>query len=236
MSGLDQKAIVGALLALVAHDLRNPLSALHSNVGFLETTLGLKDPDALDALSDIGASCSSLKHIIDNLELLGLSVLEERPKLERFPASLWEITNEALQRLEPIARSYGCKVSLQGDSSVGLRVVVQRDMFVRALGNLLFNAIQSSGSDGSVAVGVFGDGARGVVSVRDAGPVLAPNLRESAFTALGQLDCKGDPKGRYSRGLGLFAAAIAAELAGAEARAVEGPAGHNEFQLSAPLA
>ena len=78
---------VGSLLALVAHDLRNPLSALHSNVGFLEATLSTKDTDALDALADISASCSSLKHIIDNLELVGLSHAAEKRPGEISPSS-----------------------------------------------------------------------------------------------------------------------------------------------------
>ncbi|MGC4092432.1 MAG: HAMP domain-containing sensor histidine kinase [Polyangiaceae bacterium] len=232
----DARSSVGALLALVAHDLRNPLSALHSNVGFLESALSPKEQDAVDALSDIVASCSSLKHIIDNLELLGLSVLDEPPRFERFPSSLWELAADAVQRLEPIATSYGASVTLEGERFSAPRVVVQRDMFVRALGNLLFNAIQSGGSQGQVVVVVSGAGGKGVVSVSDSGPVLSATLRSSAFTATGQLDCKGDPRGRYSRGLGLFAAATAAAFCGAEVRGVDGPSGRNAFELTAPLA
>jgi signal transduction histidine kinase len=236
MPEAEARASVGALLALVAHDLRNPLSALHSNVGFLETTLGPKEQDADDALSDIVASCSSLKHIIDNLELLGLSVLDEPPRFERFPSSLWELASDAVQRLAPIAKSYGAEVTLEGERFAAPRVVVQRDMFVRALGNLLFNAIQSGGSQGQVVVVVSGSGNRGIVSISDSGPVLPAALRQSAFTATGQLDCKGDPRGRYSRGLGLFAAATAAAFGGAEVRGVEGPDGRNAFELTAVLA
>lgn len=236
MAEADAKASVGALLALVAHDLRNPLSALHSNVGFLESALGPKEQDSIDALADIVASCSSLKHIIDNLELLGLSVLDETPRFERFPSSLWELAADAVQRLEPIAKSYGAQVVLEGDRFSAPRVVVQRDMFVRALGNLLFNAIQNGGSQGQVVVTVSGNTTRGIVTIADSGPVLATNLRTVAFTASGQLDCKGDPRGRYSRGLGLFAAATAATFGGAELKGVDGPAGRNAFELTAPLA
>ncbi|MFZ5892196.1 MAG: sensor histidine kinase [Myxococcota bacterium] len=236
MAEADAKASVGALLALIAHDLRNPLSALHSNVGFLESGLGPREQDAIDALSDIVASCSSLKHIIDNLELLGLSVLDEPPRFERFPSSLWELAADALNRLEPIAKSYGAQLTLEGDRVAAPRVVVQRDMFVRSLGNLLFNAIQNGGSQGQVVVVVSGNTSRGIVSISDSGPLLAAGLRASAFTASGQLDCKGDPRGRYSRGLGLFAASTAAAFAGAEVRGVDGPDGRNAFELTAPLA
>jgi signal transduction histidine kinase len=232
---LNSPGTLGGLLALLAHDLRNPLSALHSNVGFLETTLAGQDQDSLDALSDIGASCSSLKHIIDNLELLGLAVLGERPALELSPLSLWDVTHEAVHRLEPIARSYGASVVFEADRKLAPRVLGHREMFGRALGNVLFNSIQNGGSSGEIQVRLALGANEGIVQITDAGQPLAENLRRSAFTADGQLSCKGDSKGRYSRGLGLFAAATAAGLSGAEIRSAPHPE-RNVFEILARLA
>ena len=66
---------------------------------------------------------------------------------------------------------------------------------------------------------------------------LAPELAESAFTARGQLDCKSHPGGRYSRGLGLFAAAVAARASGAAlSTETPRPGFTNAFELAAPLA
>jgi signal transduction histidine kinase len=226
---------VGSLLALVAHDLRNPLSALHSNVGFLEATLATKDADALDALSDISASCSSLKHIIDNLELVGLTLLVERPSLDRMPVSLWELAHDGVQRLQTIAQSYGVRVEFQAERQGAPRVLAHREMVSRALGNLLFNSIQHGGTSDPVLVSLAVEGGQGIVRVSDGGPTVSDALRETAFTADGQLTCKGDPQGRYSRGLGLFSAAVAATLAGATVKSVDAPEGRNAFELHAPL-
>jgi signal transduction histidine kinase len=227
---------VGALLALVAHDLRNPLSALHSNVGFLEATLTTKDPDALDALSDISASCSSLKHIIDNLELLGLAVVEDRPSLDRQPLSLWDLAYEGMQRLQAIADSYGVRMLFEGDRQGAPRVLAHREMVSRALGNLLFNSIQNGGTSEPVRISLASDGTNGTIRVVDAGARISTAMRESAFSADGQLSCKGDPQGRYSRGLGLFAASVAAGLGGANVKSLDAPDGRNAFELVAPLA
>lgn len=227
---------IGSLLALVAHDLRNPLSALHSNVGFLEATLATKDTDALDALADISASCSSLKHIIDNLELVGLSLLVERPALDHMPISLWELAYDGVQRLQVIAQSYGVRLEFQAERQGAPRVLGHREMVSRALGNLLFNAIQHGGSSEPVLVSLALDGGQGIVRISDVGPSVSDALRETAFTAEGQLSCKGDPHGRYSRGLGLFAASIAATLGGAVVSSVPSENGRNAFELSAPLA
>ena len=45
--------LVSALLGLFAHDLRNPLSALHSNVSFLGSVVGPQDTEAREALDDV---------------------------------------------------------------------------------------------------------------------------------------------------------------------------------------
>lgn len=226
---------VGSLLALVAHDLRNPLSALHSNVGFLEATLGTKDPDAIDALADISASCSSLKHIIDNLELVGLTLLVERPSLDRMPVSLWDLAHDGVQRLQSIAQSYGVRVEFAAERQGAPRVLAHREMVSRALGNLLFNSIQHGGTSEPILVSLAIDAGQGIVRVTDGGQVVSAALRDAAFSAEGQLSCKGDPQGRYSRGLGLFAASVAGTLAGAVVKSVDSSDGRNAFELHAPL-
>ena len=52
--------LVSALLGLFAHDLRNPLSALHSNVSFLASVVNAGDTEAHEALEDVAASSDAL--------------------------------------------------------------------------------------------------------------------------------------------------------------------------------
>ena len=161
--GLDPR-LLGQLLVLLAHDLRNPLSALHSNIGFLESSTDSRDSDLREALADVTVSCGSLNQIIDNLELFGLSTLEEPPRLDRLPVSLDELSREAVNRALASAGSYGAELVLAPSSSPGLRVRVHREMATRALGNLLFNAIQHGGG-GVVSVSCTADGNAGVIAV-----------------------------------------------------------------------
>ena len=233
---IEDPGALGSLLALIAHDLRNPLSALNSNVGFLESTPDLPDSEAKEALADVAASCSSMKHIIDNLELLGLSVQEVGITLERSPIALWELVHEVLEGLKPIAASYGARTEFTTARTAVPRVVVHREMMNRALGNLVFNSIQNGGTAGPIGITIAAEGDQGVVRIADRGPIIADGLRRTAFTAEGQLTCKGDPRGRYSRGLGLYAASVAAKLAGAEARSVAPIGESNVFELGARIA
>ena len=69
--------LISSSLGLFAHDLRNPLSALHSNVSFLGSVLGTGDNDAREALEDVAASSDALGHITDNLELFALAQRSE---------------------------------------------------------------------------------------------------------------------------------------------------------------
>src|SRR6186713_225154 len=61
-----ESQLIGELLGLLAHDLRNPLSALHSNLGYLDTVLSSHDDEAREAVEDGVVSCDGLSHVIDN--------------------------------------------------------------------------------------------------------------------------------------------------------------------------
>jgi K+-sensing histidine kinase KdpD len=106
-------------------------------------------------------------------------------------------------------------------------------MLSRALGNLVANCIQYGGGD-AVRIDLREQDLECIFSVRDAEVPVAQGLRQVAFTAEGQVAAKTNGGGRYSRGLGLFAATIAAEAAGARVEASEED-GHNVFMLSVPL-
>jgi K+-sensing histidine kinase KdpD len=167
--------------------------------------------------------------------LFGLSTLEERPRLERLPVSLEELTKTAVNRARSSASSYGAELVLAPSSSPQSRISVHREMATRALGNLLFNAIQHGGG-GKVHVALRTEGNDGIVTVSDGGLPVSTKLRVEAFTAAGQIACKSDPDGRYSRGLGLFAAGIAAALSGAEVFCRQTPEGKSLLELRATLA
>lgn len=221
--------LVSALLGLFAHDLRNPLSALHSNVSFLGSVIDAADTEAQEALDDVAASSDALGHITDNLELFALALDGAKPR-EPHEFPLRELLREAGQKSRRFADSYRVQLEVDVESGVELRGVANRDMCLRALSNLVRNAIQHAGESGRVLVRAGRRGAEVVVSVTDSGIPLSKEVGDQAFTAEGQLSTKNISGGRYSRGLGLYAARIAARLAGVE---VSSPSDHeSRFELS----
>jgi two-component system, NarL family, sensor histidine kinase BarA len=222
--------LVSALLGLFAHDLRNPLSALHSNVSFLGSVVNAADTEAHEALEDVAASSDALGHITDNLELFAIALDGAKPREgHEFPVR--ELLREAAQRSRRFADSYRVNLDVDAESGSNLRAFANRDMLQRSLSNLIRNAIQHAGETGKVTVRAARDGAELVISVTDSGVPLASDVAEQAFTAEGQLSTKNVSGGRYSRGLGLYAARIAASVAGASVRGGTAPSPEARFEL-----
>jgi signal transduction histidine kinase len=224
--------LIGGLLGLIVHDLRNPLSALHSNASFLQSVRDVTSPDAKEALEDVSASCEALGHIIDNVELLALSLRGER-RFEQNSFSVRELIADALSRSKSLATSYSVRVEFTPSPAADVRLATSREMLGRALGNLIKNGIQHSQDGIAVRVSAYVEGPRVVLLVEDGGAPVAADFHDKAFTAEGQVSAKGLVGARYSRGVGLFAARLAAEAAGAQVRAVPSPSGSgNAFELS----
>ena len=222
--------LVSALLGLFAHDLRNPLSALHSNVSFLGSVVSAGETEAHEALEDVAASSDALGHITDNLELFALALDDARPReAHEFPVR--ELLREAAQKSRRFAESYRVNLEVDAESGGKLRALANRDMLQRSLSNLIRNAIQHAGETGKVTVRAARDGADVVIGVTDSGTPLSVEMVEQAFTAEGQLSTKNISGGRYSRGLGLYAARIAARVAGATVRGGTAPASEARFEL-----
>ena len=122
-------------------------------------------------------------------------------------------------------------MEVDAESANNLRASANRDMLLRSLSNLIRNAIQHAGETGKVTVRAARADADVVIVVNDTGTPLASDMGDQAFTAEGQLSTKNVSGGRYSRGLGLYAARIAAHVAGATVRGGTLPAHEARFEL-----
>ncbi|HVU02343.1 MAG TPA: HAMP domain-containing sensor histidine kinase [Polyangiaceae bacterium] len=228
-----EESVIGELLGLLAHDLRNPLSALHSNLGFLRSVLPEGDVDAKEAVDDGLVSCDGLAHIIDNIDLLGQALQRGGPT-ESSTLDLAIVADEAVRHIQAMARSHGVSLVLAPPSGP-VPVKGSRDFLSRALSNLVRNAVQHSPAGSTVRVAVASRGAEGVATVTDPGSTLGAETRLLAFTAKGQIASKAVPNGRYSRGLGLYSAALAARAGNGRVSAVDPAAGAgNAFELVVP--
>jgi K+-sensing histidine kinase KdpD len=220
------------LLALLAHDLRNPLAALLTNIGFVRSAVRPGATEIEEALSDSALSCALLAFFVGNLDVLGRSLSDSSPP--RRPTAARQAVSDAVIRLGPQATLIGVRIELlSGPHAPAL--LVDPGFFGRALDNLIANALQYSPPKGAIEIECVVSGDRGSLIVSDEGPTVPVELRELALLAEGQTHAKQRYEARYGRGLGLYCAAEAARISGAEVVIGE-RGGRSALEISAPLA
>lgn len=221
-------ALIGDILGLLAHDLRNPLSALQSNASYLEGVEGI-DRDGLDAISDLMVACDGLNYIIDNLELLGRSLRPQQPsgwRAQRVAA----LVSDTVQRCARLADSQGVCVVVDVSAELGsVTVGSHGDGVPKALANLLRNSLQHAPHGSEIVLSAQRSELGVVIRISDTGTPVDPDPVGEAFSLEGQIHSKSTGSGRYGRGLGLYAAAECAKSGGA--RIQIGSGAGNSFEL-----
>ncbi len=236
---MTEPVTVGELLALLAHDLKNPLAAVLTNLAYARGFVDTLPPEAQaedvrEALLDARLASESVQRFVGNLELLAIDFSGgsgmRRDSLP--PLGLGSLVDEAVTRQKPHAEARRIRIDVQSEASVdGARI--DQDNVVRAIENLVANAVQHAPSGSTVLVSIARDGSDVVVDVVDEGSQVPAHLEAAAQTAEGQVRLKADPNARYGRGVGLFAAAIAARLSGGHIE-LGSDAGKSRLRLRIP--
>ncbi len=210
---------IAETLSLLAHDLKNPLAAILTNLGFVRTFVNELDPsnppsdaeltDAREAMLDAHLACEALQRFVANLEVVARDLGGAR-KAELQPLDLLALADEIVARHENAAASRRLELVVEGSGWAR----GDRDQIVRALDNVVANAMQHAPAGTPVTVEITARGSDVVVTVLDKGVAVPVELRNEAVTRAGQSTAKANPAARYGRGLALYAAATAARSGG----------------------
>ncbi len=197
------------LMAFVVHDLKNPVNSMD-----LHAQLVLRDPalpeDARQSVAQIRTEARQLNRMI--LNLLDISKADEgRLTAERSDVDLAGLHAEVAAELEANARARA--VTLQARlEATSLRADV--DLLRRALTNLVENAVRHAPAGTSVTVSSARVDGGTEIHVSDAGPGVAPDMRDTIFEPFVQLSGADLPPTRAGRGLGLAFCKLAVEAHG----------------------
>jgi signal transduction histidine kinase len=171
------------LVAWVSHDLRTPLAGIRAIVEALEDGV-VEDPDTVARYyATLRREAHRLAELVDDLFELSRAqsgVLELH--MER--VSLGDLVSDALAGASPVAAAKG--VHLEGRlGGPPAELEVSASEVLRALRNILENAIRHTPSDGTVTVEAGRDDAGAFVSVVDTGGGIPekdlPRIFEVAF-------------------------------------------------------
>ena len=164
-----------------AHQLRTPLAGLKSQT---ELALGENiDPAQQQRLERVHESAVRSAHLVN--QLLSLARAEPESALAQHSSrvELRELAREVTAEWVPKALQATVDLGLDDAGDDAPPVVVQgHPLLIReALQNLIDNAIRYAGAGSEVTVGVWRDGAFGVVQVADTGPGIPADLHRAVF-------------------------------------------------------
>ena len=187
-------------LAMLAHELRNPLAAVSNGLAALERV----DPVARAHLLEILSRQS--KHVARLLsDLLDVSgVRFGRVTLARQRLDLRELARQSLDVFQAPGKSTNPSISLCVDTRPVV-VMGDSDRLQQVIANLLDNAVKYTPPDGPIELSVDAEDDDAVLRVRDSGVGIAPEFLPRIFEVFSR---GAGEAGHASPGLGLGLAVV----------------------------
>jgi signal transduction histidine kinase len=211
------------LVALVGHDLRNPLTAMLLGVRRLRGQARLSH-DEHELLMRVTRSGERMARMLDQLVDYVRVRIDERIPLERRECALDEVCRRVVEELELIYP----EVTIALDAPATLLGRFDEERLAEVLSNLVGNACEHGG--GPIAVRLCRGIGVAVVTVSNGGPAIPAELLPHVFEPF-----RGRRTTRRSSGLGLFLTRALVE-AHDGAIAVESQAGFGtRFTVTLPL-
>jgi signal transduction histidine kinase/ActR/RegA family two-component response regulator len=184
-------------LAMLAHELRNPLTPIR-NVAHI---LGRAPADAETvkrASEMLARQASHLTHLVDDL-LDVARITHRRIELQRELVRLEDVVATAIETVQPITESRRQIVTLTV-TQPGVQVDGDEVRLCQVVANLLTNASKYSADGQRIHINVGGDARNAMLSVRDSGQGIDPQLMPRLFELFMQGDRTLD---RAQGGLGV---------------------------------
>jgi signal transduction histidine kinase/CheY-like chemotaxis protein len=220
-------------LAVLAHELRNPLAPIRNATEILRlhTT---PDPNVKLARELIERQVQQLTHMVD--DLLDVSrIARGKIQLQKETCDLASIVDRAVEMVQPIvdARRQRLSVSLPAEA-VWLEADAPR--LAQALVNLLVNAAKYSEESGAIALTATKEDQQLTIRVRDTGIGIRPELLPHVFEAFVQ-DDRLTQRSPGGLGIGLSLVRSIVDLHGGSVQAFsQGPGQGSEFVIRLRLA
>jgi len=219
-------------LAILAHELRNPLAPIRNTVAMLSLSQN-QAPELRSALGVIDRQLGQMTRLID--DLLDVSrITQNRLELRREPRDIAEVLHAAVESSRPLltARGHDFGVDLPPEP-----IFVDADLtrLAQVIANLLNNAAKYTNRGGHIRLTSRREGNQLTVRVRDNGIGLAKEAQGRIFEKFAQVDPSIE-RSHGGLGIGLHLAQRLTELHGGTLTVhSEGPGQGSEFVVQLPL-
>jgi two-component system, NtrC family, sensor histidine kinase AtoS len=177
---LEQRAMLGEVTAIFAHEVRNPINNISTGLQLMAMNLPEEDPNQ-DQIQRMSTDCNRLTHLMQSVLSFSRS-----PDNKIEPVNLAELLPSLLDRWRPRLVRLNVQHRIQTGTT---NATVDGDLraLEQVFNNLISNAVQAmSESGGTLSIHLRpvndpGDRPQVEVSVSDDGPGIADEIRERIF-------------------------------------------------------
>jgi len=221
------------MLAIVSHDLKNPLGAISLSATLLQreaSASGSDDKKTRRQIETIQRSASRMEDLIADLLDVG-SLQAGRLSIDPRATDPAELMREAVETSEPVARAKGIDLRMT-ETPRDVAVTADRRRMSQVFGNLIGNAIKFCGAGEQVSVSARVAGDDVVFEVADTGPGIQPDEVAHLFEPY----WSAARHAKRGTGLGLFIAKGIVEAHRGRIWVESVPGKGSQFYFTLPLA
>jgi PAS domain S-box-containing protein len=219
-------------LAILAHELRNPLAPIRYALNISRQASASSD-QRQHADEVIARQIEQMSRLLD--DLLDVSrIARGQVALRRKWVDVTSVVGAAIDTARPLIDAKGHRLSIDLPREA-LRLNADPVRLTQILSNLLTNAAKYTDREGDIHLGVWSEGGEVVFSVRDNGIGIEPDMAPRLFTLFAQAS---PALQRSEGGLGVGLALVKGfvEMHGGSVAAVsEGPRQGSEFIVRLPV-
>jgi signal transduction histidine kinase/DNA-binding response OmpR family regulator len=219
-------------LAMLAHELRNPLAPIRNAGEILSRTLPAES-STHGAIAIVKRQVTQLTRLVD--DLLDVSrITQGRVELKREPVDLASVISDAVETVEPLFRERRHVVSIVSGYPL-LYVNGDLTRLVQSVVNILTNAAKYTDSGGKIELHTRAEGNEALIEISDNGAGISPELLPRVFELFVQGDRTLD-RALGGLGIGLSVAKQLIEMHGGRVAADSPGLGRGStFRLWLPL-
>ncbi len=219
-------------LAMLAHELRNPLAPLRTGLQLLRLTEAEERRERVRTMLE--RQVENLSRLVD--DLLDVSrITRGKIRLQKQAVEVGDVLRHALDARLSQAAEKGIRLALDpGALREPAWVDADPTRLEQMIDNVLVNAIKFTQANGSVTAGVSREGGEAVIRVRDTGIGISPHMLGAVFELFAQSE-RGLDRTQGGLGIGLTVVRTLAELHGGSATAYsEGDGKGTEIVIRLP--
>ncbi|MDR2551144.1 MAG: hypothetical protein LBD10_13190 [Desulfobulbus sp.] len=230
MAHIEKMANIGRLAAGIAHEINNPLQLIQMQAGWIDELLQEENPQQVLNLEEYRKSVSKIKQHVNRAGTITHRLLGFSRKISaEYDVQINELLQETISFLESEARANSISFNLQLDESLPT-LRTDGAQVQQALLNLIENALDAVGPEGTIDVVTARSGKEISVQIADNGPGIEQEVLEKIWEPF--FTTKEAGKGT---GLGLSICSDIAHRVGGTITVENRPQGGASFTLRLPL-